>query len=456
VDIKSIVPPDPIELTTPSGQRVTLKWLSLSDIVALERLLKSSRPPRDVMLVALHRQLLEPKVTPTAFAAWADEDLATVARGWITHRLGFDLEMPEGEVAQAFRDAAESYLNDTTREASAAMKRAFEAMRLQNEHLQRMLGPTSLMNDVLRGWRQTESAWRELFRVNDVLKRQQELMATLGTARVLDEITRTARLTLSQPLISNLPDLGRALQAAAVDRALIANFQRLSAPQIRWATELHLGLESITKSAESVWRDWATAGEELGTLPDSLRIAPATEIYTASAAAARLVTGQVSPTPEGLNDRALALEGALPGLLADVHAQLPKLLAGAAALLDSTAPDSGRHFAISLRELLTHTLHRLAPDTAVAGWPDRRDQDFDKGRPTRAGRVRFILRIVSNTAYAPFVQDDIRRTVELIEALNGATHDLESASDPLTRRLVLRRVHFAVGLLLDAHRAAQH
>ena len=108
-----------------------------------------------------------------------------------------------------------------------------------------------------------------------------------------------------------------------------------------------------------------------------------------------------------------------------------------------------RYFAASARELLTHTLHQLAPNYELGRWPDATSSDFPR-RPTRRLRVKYILRGLAAGAYGRFVDDDVRRTVDLLDALNKHTHSLAGGNDPKVLRLVLRRVEGVLAILLEA------
>jgi hypothetical protein len=64
---------------------------------------------------------------------------------------------------------------------------------------------------------------------------------------------------------------------------------------------------------------------------------------------------------------------------------------GAVEAYSSKHHDKIRHFAVSLRELLTHLLHILAPNDEVNLWTND-PQMFHKGQPTRNCRLSYICR----------------------------------------------------------------
>src|SRR5262249_49492012 len=79
------------------------------------------------------------------------------------------------------------------------------------------------------------------------------------------------------------------------------------------------------------------------------------------------------------------------GLLTELARNLPPMLSGARAVLETKHPDFVRHFAASLRGLFTHFLHQLASDTALKAWSNSAD-NYHNGRPTRRSRLRYITR----------------------------------------------------------------
>ena len=77
----------------------------------------------------------------------------------------------------------------------------------------------------------------------------------------------------------------------------------------------------------------------------------------------------------------MQVTGTLETLLADLDVNLVRLWQGAIQSLNSNNEDRSRHFLISLRELFTHVLHKLAPDSEVRSWTTSPEY-FDKGNPT--------------------------------------------------------------------------
>jgi len=124
--------------------------------------------------------------------------------------------------------------------------------------------------------------------------------------------------------------------------------------------------------------------------------------------------------------RALAVAAAittsgLENKLRRLGADLVQMLHGARHAFGAVSnPERVRHAAVSLRELATQVLHRLAPDEQVRQWT-KFPQDFDDGKPTRSARARFIARHAHPTL-AEFLKQDLRSVGALFGLLNSATH----------------------------------
>lgn len=96
------------------------------------------------------------------------------------------------------------------------------------------------------------------------------------------------------------------------------------------------------------------------------------------------------------------------------------------ALNDTANPIRGNLFALAIRELLTHTIHFLAPDDDVKTCPWFR-AEIEDGRPTRRQRFQYMIHGGINTRY---VQEEYNLDVDTLltsltrafETLNRATH----------------------------------
>jgi hypothetical protein len=459
MDISALTPKDSIEIVTPSGQAVTLRWLSAAGLDSLARAARRKPPAFDFMTEILHAHLVDPAMTLVQLREWRRDDLDAIAKGWAAHDLGLDTELSDGDVAAAFLAAAEQYANEQARQLSRMLGGAFETIRRENEAWARtLMGPAQGITQAIESFRRSQEHWHNTLGFTEMaraVQEQQRLASSLSSLRLVEEMQRAARASLASVVISDLAGTTRSLEVALGYRANILGAMQFAESR-ELAVRLDRGLDSLTRFAEAVWRTWGgPSGAELTNTLPVLHQAPAIEVYSASAAAAGLVAEAPTEHPSLVLERQDQVTTALPTMLASVSQALVPMHQAATSLIESEGADSARHFSVSLRELLSHILRMLAPDEAIAQWPSKVPEDFSQGRPTRRGRLRYILRAVANTAYEPFVASDMRQVLELINALHAGTHSLDSQSDPVTRRLILRRVEFFVTLIVDAHRMAQ-
>lgn len=131
----------------------------------------------------------------------------------------------------------------------------------------------------------------------------------------------------------------------------------------------------------------------------------------------------------------------------------PKLRAawlGAKEASRSENPDRGRHVSVSLREVVTHTLHGLAPDQEVRSWT-KEPCHFHEGRPTREARVLFICRGINHGPFSGFMRADVRANIEFIELFQRGTHSLAASfTDDQLRALIVRTDSLLRFLLLTS------
>ena len=108
-------------------------------------------------------------------------------------------------------------------------------------------------------------------------------------------------------------------------------------------------------------------------------------------------------------------------LLRQVDRGLVRLYIGARDALHGNNADRARHILISLREMWSHLLRRLAPDDLVTVWipevPNQKDL-LHKGKPTRRARVLYVCRELNNGPLSDFLVHDTGALVKLIELFN--------------------------------------
>jgi len=132
------------------------------------------------------------------------------------------------------------------------------------------------------------------------------------------------------------------------------------------------------------------------------------------------------------------IEASLGDLLVRIDPDIIPLWEGVKEALKSDNPDRSRHVIVSLREMVTHILHRTAPDSDIRSWTV--DQSlYHDGRPTRKARLLFICRGLNHDPFQRFIDRDVSAHLELIGILQRGTHELGiKFTDEQLKALVMR------------------
>lgn len=98
---------------------------------------------------------------------------------------------------------------------------------------------------------------------------------------------------------------------------------------------------------------------------------------------------------------------------------------GAVDALYGSNPDYKRHFMTSLRELHSHVLRMLSPESEFAKWDVNRDH-YHNDRPTRKGRYLYLNRNLmgSKKEFSTMMDREIANSEQLFDMLNGGTHGI--------------------------------
>lgn len=141
----------------------------------------------------------------------------------------------------------------------------------------------------------------------------------------------------------------------------------------------------------------------------------------------------------------------IEGHLNSVDPALIPLWQGAISDLNLSGPDSGRHFSVSLRELLTHVIHFLAPDEAISQWTKDRNH-FDKdGHPTRRTRILYICRNINLVKLERFISKDIDSILAFFDILQEGTHTLNTCFPEYLPELILARARSLLVFLIKTN-----
>jgi len=147
----------------------------------------------------------------------------------------------------------------------------------------------------------------------------------------------------------------------------------------------------------------------------------------------------------------LAKIGGVEELLLEIDKGLLTMWRGAIEALESGHEDYARHCSVSLRELLTHIIHKLSPDDEIQEWATDL-KFFENGRPTRKARLLFICRAVNHDGFVDFITKDIAATIEFFTLFQRGTHQINI---PYTHKQLLtlkNKVESTISFLIQTYR----
>jgi hypothetical protein len=142
-------------------------------------------------------------------------------------------------------------------------------------------------------------------------------------------------------------------------------------------------------------------------------------------------------------------EASVDELLTALNPDLRTMWLGAKEALRAENPDRRRHVAFSLRELVTHVLHTLAPNDAVGGWTTD-PSHFHDGSPTREARILFVCRGINHGCFTDFIRADVRASVAFIRLFQRGHELAVSFTEDQLHALVTRTESFLRFLLLTS------
>lgn len=177
---------------------------------------------------------------------------------------------------------------------------------------------------------------------------------------------------------------------------------------------------------------------------------PNTEMYLAGKQVESFESTEEEEEAEPLYERIKRENAHFLSDLKKVEPSLDKLFIGAHEAFVKKHTDYKRHCAVSLRELITHVLHILSPDKAFHEWNKGNPEFIHDKKPTRQGRLKFILRNIDNSTFEKFLEKDIKSNLEFINMLQGGTHAIESQFADNQMEIMLTRAESLMKILIKA------
>ena len=142
------------------------------------------------------------------------------------------------------------------------------------------------------------------------------------------------------------------------------------------------------------------------------------------------------------------IESSLEELLVHINPEIKRLWLGAKEASSSTNPDKKRHVVVSLREMITHILHGIAPDVEVRKWTAD-PSHYHEGRLTREARLLFVCRDINHGPFKEFVNKDVESHIKFIRLFQRGTHEINiNFTDQQLKTLIFRSEALARFLLI--------
>ena len=217
-----------------------------------------------------------------------------------------------------------------------------------------------------------------------------------------------------------------------------------------YVTTLHEGLNSLTLAAKTSWEVLSHKAEAIGGMSLFSARSPAIEIYSASHAAAviSLPTNRFPPIDKETEEIIETSVDQFEGRLSTLEPALVDMYRGGVTALERGGPDWRRQTMVSFRELTTHVMHILAPDSDLKGWA--KPEHFDKGKLTRKARLEYIFESVADGALTDFFKADLNASIKLFDLLNSGTHRLSSRATSAQLKYLRSRIVNFVDAMLEA------
>jgi hypothetical protein len=109
--------------------------------------------------------------------------------------------------------------------------------------------------------------------------------------------------------------------------------------------------------------------------------------------------------------------------------------------------DHVRHTAISLRELVSFLLHELGSDALVLAY-SAHPSDYDRGRPTRRGRLRALNCRAVSCGSPPLTETEIQLILDTIKDLSSLTHKRVVRVPNTALRRIMRNAVASVDMMM--------
>ena len=376
-------------------------------------------------------------------------------------------------------------------ELSSSYQKAMESLKPELNRMRDLVSQSGL-HDLSNSYRNAMESLKPDFNRIRELGSQSTYMASIADAhsslsRLLSQnssldAAHAAAISVNshwQEVIESYSGLGN--QAAAIDLALKTHYTSMAGSAfLAQERLLQLSPESLGVAVGFAVGDVSGVRNSFVTLTDSYRAlmqsfeenellipsfppiisqGPSIEVFTnANTLMALSSTETEEPLYESRSQTEYELqeeiEASLDELLAALDSSFRDVWKGAKVALYSDNPDRMRHVVVSLRELVNHVLHRIAPNDEIKRWTTDHNH-FHDGRPTRAARVLYICRGINNGPFTDFISADVKASIECINLFQRGTHELLITFSEHQIKTLVVRTESLLRLLLLTHRATK-
>lgn len=410
-----------------------LRILTVGDAVFIEEALKQNITAREFVRNLVHHQLVAPEIPLKEIEGWKDKLLIRVATLWITHKdtIGRNYQS-EKEPFDAIRSTIKFYLTEHNEKMLKILSSIIEPPRLNFVIPELKLIDSAFTAQLSTYAKQNQNTISSLIRSLDTFGSAKDHLASISNTWLHD-------INPAKDIAAAISDVLPNIQSQLDEIAAITKLADTTIVAIDWShfyDRLAIPLET-SQTFKSVFLNFS---ESYKSLIDSFRVnqfsilnyppdftrLPTIEYFTSADLLESIVNEDTIPI-EAENKQQLReelaseTEDSLRAQLLSLNADLIRLWEGAISALKSDNPDRARHFATSLRELLTHVMHQLSPDGEIKKWnPD--PQLYDKNRPTRRARLLFICRNINHGPFSDFVEKDVEAVLAFVQLFQQGTH----------------------------------
>ena len=285
---------------------------------------------------------------------------------------------------------------------------------------------------------------------NDLHRWQSVRTSLLPSSRLMNEIAislpRMEKIT--QASISSALELNRNIEARArfaIDDSVVKSLAKT-----------HL---DFSKSYAGLLSGFNESVSESVRLRPAILTLPPVEHYNASRLMVEIFPPEDSDDVLDLEDESedassgliLETEYGIENLLSELDNRLIAPWRGIGDVISSGGADRLRQSAASMRELLTHVVHQLAPDNEVSDWTTDPNH-FYNGHPTRRARFLYICQDSDHGDFSKFLERDVDACLGMFDVFQTGVHSLES---PFSERQILAlkvRMEGTIRLLFETAR----